>query len=297
MEMQSPVAFKAVWFVILGLGIVAVIAIAIVTIVALAMGKARFGWVLGVVACLAVPALLATLFVGVYFVRSRPVGETLVVSTVDTDGRLLTPTVDTASATVSTSQPASSTEPRPPATEQPITIDKLPEWVSQPEATREGVTTLVLSSQRFVTQEEAEQQLAGEVARRLRQYFHEEHPSQGLWELPADYDVRRTVKQRHVELIPKNFGDSIDVNMHRVHWQLELSPDVRRELYPLWREQTVKQRLTQYGAGVGGLAFLLLVTSTYFRVDASTKGAYRGWLRLAAISVVAAGGATACLIS
>lgn len=189
--------------------------------------------------------------------------------------------------------PVSASQPEAGSLSLPPESAKLPEWVSQPETTRGGTTTLVMSSQRFVTQEEAEQQLTGEVAKRVRQYFHEEHPSQGHWDLPSVYAVRRTVKQRHVELIPTKFNDETTVDMKRVHWQVELSRGVRNELYPIWRGQVVKQRLTQYGGGVGFAAFLLLVASTYFRVDARTRGAYRGWLRVASLSLVAAGGAAA----
>jgi hypothetical protein len=294
---MQPQSMMPVWFVILGLAIVAVIAIAIVTIVALAMGKARFGWVLGAVACLAVPALLAGLFV-TCSVRSVSVGGPAVsISYASSDGHVLPPAAESASSTVSTSQPTPASEATAPPTEQPITIETLPEWVFQPEATRDGVTTLVLSSQRFVTQDEAEEQLTGELVKRVRQYFQEAHSDEAGWTLPADYAMRRTVKQRHVELIPKKFSDDVTVDMKRVHWQVELSPGIRNELEPLWREQVVKQRLTRYGGGVGAVALLLLIASTYNRINASTHGAYRGWLRLASLTLVAAGGTAAAFLS
>jgi hypothetical protein len=173
----------------------------------------------------------------------------------------------------------------------------LPAWVAQPEATSDAITTLVLSSQRFVTQEEAEEQLTTELVNRTRQYFHDEHPSRGTWTLPADYAVRSAVKQRHVEIISKTFGGDVTVDMKRIHWQVQLSPEMRRDLYPLWRTQVVEQRLIQLGGGVGFATFLLLTGMTYFRVDTHTQGAYRGWLRFAALSVAAAGTAAACLVA
>lgn len=176
-------------------------------------------------------------------------------------------------------------------------LAKLPGWVSQPETTTDRITTLVLSSQRFVTQAEAEEQLTAELVNRTRQYFHDEHPSRGMWTLPADYAVRTTVKQRHVEIISKTFAGDMTVDMKRIHWQVQLSPDIRKDLYPIWRTQVVEQRLIQVGGGVGFATFLLLTGMAYFRVDSRTQGAYRGWLRFAALSVAAAGGAAACLVA
>jgi hypothetical protein len=296
--MQQVTPNMSVWFVLIGLGILAVIAIAVVTIVALAMGKAKFNWLFGIAACLAVPAMLVALLFRVSIVRLNPEHNqpsAVLESMFDTDGRSIV--VQASSRLETEASTASTTEAPPPDSSQPAASATLPDWTAQPETSSDGVRKLAMSSQRFVTQEEAENQLAGEVAKRVRLYFHEEFPDEAPWTLPADWAVRRTVKQRHVELIPTKFSDDMTVNMQRVHWQVELSPDLRRELQPLWREQVVKERLTRYGGGVGAVSLLLLMASVYNRVNASTHGAYRGWLRLAALALVAGGGTAALFIA
>jgi hypothetical protein len=296
-ESPFPVQAVPVWAFLFGaVGLLVIGCIVVTIVVLLARGRVLAALVSGFA------FVVGAMIVGLFLWSG---GTTLVVE--QQDGVQLSTLVTremstTAPTGIDVSSPDNS--PSPPtdvSTESESTpvseVAKLPEWTSQPEATSKGITTLVLSSQRFVTQEEAEEQLTTELVNRAQQYFHDEHPSRGTWMLPADYAVRSAVKQRHVEVISKTFSGGVTVDMKRIHWQVELSPGMRKDLYPIWRNQVVEQRLMQLGGGVGFATFLLLTGMTYFRVDTRTQGAYRGWLRFAALSVATAGTAAACLVA
>lgn len=139
-----------------------------------------------------------------------------------------------------------------------VSAGKRPEW-TQPSETKTGdVTQIVLSSKQYSTIDEARAELAI-TARKLlgddfQQYFRVS-PS-GLGELSADTVKLRAVRREYVETVERDFGNFF-APMHRVWWQLELSPAVRSELYAEWKIGAKKAR----AATVAGT---LLAATTLF---------------------------------
>ena len=68
--------------------------------------------------------------------------------------------------------------------------------------------------------------------------------------------------------------------MHRVSWQVELSPAVRTEFMPAWRRAVISFRIL-FGAAVASLLAMAACASVmYFRLDSLTQGRARGPLKL-----------------
>ncbi len=148
---------------------------------------------------------------------------------------------------------------------------------------------IALSSERWVTLEEAEQQVTASVVQRVMAHFHEEYPQGVSWSAPVALIDKYAVRECVGESLDKDFGNGLTQKMYRVHVLLELSPAVRQTLYASWRGQVVDRRLQVLG-GLFGLVTLMLATSAgYFRLDDLSVGKYRGRLRLAAASLITAG--------
>ena len=108
------------------------------------------------------------------------------------------------------------------------------------------------------------------------------------------------VRNRYVQPVTVDFtigGEIKPTQMYVVHLQMELSPRVRKVLFPYWREQVVTQRLWMIG---GLVALLTLITGTvaaYFRLDTLSGGAYRNRLKLAAVALIVSGGLLLAMIA
>jgi hypothetical protein len=173
----------------------------------------------------------------------------------------------------------------------------LPDWVTHPPSTIEnGVEQVLLTSKQYATEDEAREELEQLAELKVKEYFHRDHPYKGHWTLPANFvDV-----QSNHSLFPKQFVEPIDrtVGTHsfrvqRVHALLSLSPQVREDLYPKWREQIVGRRLWSLGGIAGMLTLVVGSIAGYLRLDAATKGSYRRRLKLATVSLIVAGGLAA----
>jgi hypothetical protein len=163
-----------------------------------------------------------------------------------------------------------------------------PVWTQQGEnVSNDGV--FVVSSQRFATLDEAEQQVTGEVVARLRQHFHQEMPYRGDWVPPVALAQAHAVRQIAGEEIDQDFGNGIKGKMYRVHVQLELSPELRNAFYAAWREQVVGRRLLVIGSLFGLMTLMLGTAACFFRLDELSGGRSRKRLQFAAAALIASG--------
>lgn len=172
----------------------------------------------------------------------------------------------------------------------------LPDWAKESGHSLGSDTKLVtLTGEIGATIDEAV--VAGRVAafERLRADFTAAHPQAATWEPPASI-TGNAIQHTFVQRLDRKTSTGTPFSVYRAYEQVELSPAVRKKILPLWRDQIVEKRIW----ALGGLAGLLTLTfgtlAAYFRLDQRTSGLYRRRLKLAAVSVIAAGGMAAATI-
>jgi hypothetical protein len=176
-----------------------------------------------------------------------------------------------------------------------------PNWTAGPSRTATGRDLYCLTSQRFATLVEAEDQITAMAVSQVRDnYCHGSSPESGLPEWSGELSQSRLdalvelinrygVQNLIGEIMDKDFGNGIKGKMHRAHLRLEFSPQLRSALVDFWRTDAVDRRLLALASLVGLATLMLGTAACYFRIDAATGGMYRGRLKLAAVSVIAAG--------
>jgi hypothetical protein len=173
----------------------------------------------------------------------------------------------------------------------------LPAWVSQKEE-------VVTGEKRFVvvhgeiggTVAEAEASARATAVEKARDDFAATFPQARGWEAPARTVGTVAIRREFVEEIDRKTSSGTAFRVFRGHDQVELSPAVRKQIFPLWKEEVVGRRIFALG-GLGALLTLTFGTlAVYFRLDDRTSGLYRRRLKLAAVSVIAAGGFAAATL-
>jgi hypothetical protein len=175
--------------------------------------------------------------------------------------------------------------------ERDFANEELPAWTQEREVSSDDSTRFVLTSRQYSTRAEAEQEVLAVAADLFQKDFEQDHAMTGLdrWRISPD-DVRRhAVVRSFDEVLETDFG-SFTAPMHRLHVQVELSPAVQAHFYPEWRQHVVAHRLWILGGLVGLVTLILGTSSTYFRLDSLTNGLYRRRLKVAATSLIVAGG-------
>ncbi len=129
--------------------------------------------------------------------------------------------------------------------------DKLPEWTARLEDTEGDVMRIVLSSQQYATADEARSQIAALAKDRLKQDFERIYgvTSKHIDNLTAETLKSLAIRQEFVETVQRDFGNFF-APMHRVWWQLELSPLVRTNLHQSWRAEQQETRTLMVIGGV-----------------------------------------------
>jgi len=168
-----------------------------------------------------------------------------------------------------------------------------PEWAGkEPVRGNDGVL-VALSSQRFATIGEAEEQVTAQAVECVKKFYRDEYPLPGQWTVPVSVIDQTALGTMVGEMYDQDFGNGVTGKMYRAHLRLNLNPALRDALHASWHDQVVAHRLKELG-GILGLATLALATfAGYFRLDDLTRGQYRRRLKLAAASLIAAGGLVA----
>lgn len=167
---------------------------------------------------------------------------------------------------------------------------KPPFWAgTEPVASGDGVL-VPMSSQRFATLGEAEQQVTAQAVAYVRKFYDSECPLSGDWTVPLAIIEQNAVNTIVGEEFEKDFGNGVTGKMYRAHLRMDVGPALRKALHASWQDQVVSHRLMMLG-GIMGVVTLMLATSTgYFWLDDATGGQYRRRLKLAAAALIAAGG-------
>lgn len=182
------------------------------------------------------------------------------------------------------------------ANESPSTPSgrSLPEWANDKGITAGDTRLVVVTGEIGATVDEASAAARAAAFELVRADFLGAYPQAAGWEPPAAAASNAAIRRTFVEEIDrKTLSTGTPFTVYRAYDQVELSPDVRKQLLPAWKDQIVSRRIW----ALGGLAGLLTLTfgtlAAYFRLDHRTAGLYRRRLKLAAVSVIAAGGLAA----
>lgn len=136
-----------------------------------------------------------------------------------------------------------------------------PLWTESPLITQGDVILTVIAGQQFATIEEARQDVATEARKQVLADFEKTyHTSARELRDLSEAELRSlAVRQEFVETVERDFGNFF-APMHRVWWQVELSPAVRSELYPLWRgsEQQTRRRIVIFSFATATLGLALV---------------------------------------
>jgi hypothetical protein len=167
-----------------------------------------------------------------------------------------------------------------------------PDWAEKdPVATDDGVL-VALSSQRFATLAEAEQQVTSQAASYIKNHYRDEYPLSGDWTVPVSLIEKHAVREFIGEEFEKDFG-----KMYRAHLRISLDSNLRRAVHGSWRDQIALHRLGLFGGALGAATLLLATCAGYFKLDDLTGGQYRRRLKLAAAALLAAGGLTIAVLA
>lgn len=147
--------------------------------------------------------------------------------------------------------------------EDDLTADsQRPKWTTAPVSTHGDLTHVVIAGQQFATIEEARQDAAAAARTQLLADFEKTygHSTKLLSNRLSDESLRTlAVRKEFVETAERDFGNFV-APMHRVWWQVELSPAVRSELYPQWRAKEQEIRTLVVAGNLAlvtiGLAFV-----------------------------------------
>jgi hypothetical protein len=173
--------------------------------------------------------------------------------------------------------------------------DSLPSWTTQEVSRlksskgnpRNVVWRVVKESSWEKSVEEARRNLVGPTSELVQQDFDQFFP--GGSNLPQE------VIQKHVvraEAVKSQVHEDVDTpfTMYKVYWQVELSSQVREALSDTWKTEIATKRAWLLGEVLGLLTLIAVSFAAYFHLDKKSDGAYRFRLKLAATSLMTAGG-------
>ncbi len=193
------------------------------------------------------------------------------------------PSIDVNSAAIPVSNVSTNDTPTQPAAARPA-------WLDQPREVEGDCERIVLTSQQFSTQAEAEVELrlaAVQLVEQDLKRFQVGMFRPRDWHPSADDVIAHAVQQRYDDVTNRDFG-RFSYPMHRVSWQIELSPRVRTEFAPAVRRAQISFRIMCL-AGVASLFAMLASASVmYFRLDTMTKGRSFNWPKSCVIGATVA---------
>lgn len=165
------------------------------------------------------------------------------------------------------------------------TENQAPDWAEKEPVPADDGVLVALSSGRFATLAEAEQQIAALAAAAVRDFYREGYSLPGNCTVPVALIEKHAVRECVGEELQKDFG-----RMYRVHLRLRFDSALRRAVHEAWDGQVAQHRLIGLGGILGAATLLLGTCAAYLKLDDLTGGQYRRRLKLAAAALLAAGG-------
>jgi hypothetical protein len=170
----------------------------------------------------------------------------------------------------------------------------LPDWVRNKEVVQGDLRLVVATGEIGGTVEEATTAAHTAAVNLALKDFSSAYPQIAGWQPPAQAVSSAAIRRTFVEPVDrKTLSSGTPIRVYQGYDLVELSPSVRQALFPLWRDQVVDRRIWALGGLAGLLTLTFATLAAYFRLDERTAGLYRRRLKLAAVSVIAAGGLAA----
>ena len=157
-----------------------------------------------------------------------------------------------------------------------------PEWTTQPPSNDGLSERIVITSHQYSTREEAEQELLSVASELLQHDLGKLFPGDrgvSKWQPTAAAIKQFAVKQQYVEAADRDFGSFVHP-MYRVFWQLELSPEVRMEFLPMWRQDMTTVRMQRVGLIATSLVLVFSLLAFYQRGRLLTAGKIQTLLQI-----------------
>jgi hypothetical protein len=182
----------------------------------------------------------------------------------------------------------------------PVSVESgttLPEWVQEKDSTADNARFVVVTGEIGSTVEEAATAARSAAIEVVRDDFAASYPQVAGWEPPAPAVGAAAIRRTFVEEIDrKTLSSGVPFRVYRAYDQVELSPVVRRQIFPFWKEEIVDRRILALGGLAGLLTLTFATLAAYFRLDERTSGLFRSRLKLATVCVIAAGGFAAATL-
>jgi hypothetical protein len=169
-----------------------------------------------------------------------------------------------------------------------------PDWVKNGGSVRDGDRTLVvITGQQFADAAAAWSDAATRAADLLRRDFEQVFRPTGRWQF--DPQRANAIRNSFTEEIRRSAGEN-EFTVYRTYLQVELSPTVRHQIEPVWREQVSKQRSGVVAGLFAVLTAVVAALAGYFRLDSRTGGRYRRPLTVGTAVALAVALATALAV-
>lgn len=178
--------------------------------------------------------------------------------------------------------------PTPAATAHESSPEPQPAWLENRRYVIDDKTIVVLSSKRWSTAKEAQQDVQRLLIDTLQADFRDHEPrAVSAWRLDPE-QAAVAILDSYEQSYRQDLGSYV-ARMHRVHLQVELSPSVRSQLKPIWREQVVDQRLWEIGGLLSVITLVLGMGAFGLRVAPPLRGVQRVGLAAALVLVSGVG--------
>ena len=161
----------------------------------------------------------------------------------------------------------------------------LPDWVSTPVSTEGDRELVVVRSEQFADASDAHRDALREATRALSLDFIEHFRPTGSWSLSQQQAQSLAVRRTFTEPIERSAGEH-KFTVYRTYLLVELSPSVRNQIQPIWREQVSQGRSIVVIALLGMLTAFAGVVAGFFRLDDRMGGRHRWALLAGAMSTL-----------
>lgn len=145
---------------------------------------------------------------------------------------------------------------------------QLPAWVNEANPMDPSVSnqSFVLSSEPWSSVEEADEELYAVLAGQLGDYLGASYPAADGWQ-PSRADLAELplIQDAVRETVPLEVGEHT-VHVQHAYWRVQLTPEIREELFELWRPTVVQERLISIGGGLGVLTLFFAIAAGVFRM-------------------------------